>query len=297
MRMPLTGVVPRTVSTPPGPVVNIAHRGASAYAPENTLAAIRKAIGRDADLVELDVQRTRDGALVLVHDTTLTRTTNVQRVFPHRGPWLVGDFTYAEIQQLDAGSWKSSDYAGEKIPTLTEAIAALRPSRVGLLLELKAPALYPGIVPEVVAALQATPGYVEAATAAERLVVESFDHEAINDHKTLEPSVPVGLLGNPPRTELDGLATWVHQVNPRHWSVDTSYVAAVQQAGMSCHVWTVNHVTAMRRALRMGVDGVITDRPDVLQRLVNGHQRGAAAEAASGRTSAPRTRWTDDTVR
>ena len=74
-------------------VLTIAHRGASADAPENTLAAVRRAVAVGADLVEVDVQRTRDGALVLMHDTTLTRTTDVRRVFPHRAPWRVADFT------------------------------------------------------------------------------------------------------------------------------------------------------------------------------------------------------------
>ncbi len=254
-------------------VVNVAHRGASAYAPENTLAAVRKAIGRDSDLVEVDVHRSRDGALVLLHDTTLTRTTNVREIFPDRAPWLVGDFTLAEIRRLDAGSWKWPADAGEKVPTLAEAIDVLHPSRAGLLLELKAVALYPGIVAEVAAALRERPGYLESATRAGRLVVQSFDHEAMLDHKALEPAVPVGLLGSPARERLPVLATWADYVNPGMWSADASYVAAVHRHRMGCLVWTVNRASAMRRALHMGVDGVITNRPDVLQRVIEAQSR------------------------
>ena len=251
-------------------VLNVAHRGASAAAPENTLAAIRKAIGRGSDLIELDVQRTRDGALVLLHDTTLTRTTNVREVFPRRAPWRVRDFTYTEILRLDAGSRWSSPYAGETIPTLEQAIEVLQQSRSGLLLELKATAQYPGIVPEVAAALRATPGYLDSAIEARRLFVESFDVASMHELKVLAPSVPVGLLGTPARGRLSALATWADQINPRYWSVDASYVAAVHEHGMDCLVWTVNRASAMRRALQMGVDGIITDRPDRLHEVLDG---------------------------
>ena len=105
----------------PTPLV-VAHRGASADAPENTLSAVRAALVRDSDLVEVDVQRSKDGALVLMHDTTLSRTTNARNLFPTRGPWLVGQFTYAELSRLDAGSWKGPQFAGETIPTLEQLI-------------------------------------------------------------------------------------------------------------------------------------------------------------------------------
>ena len=257
-------------------VLNVAHRGASAYAPENTLAAVREGVARDGDLIELDVQRSRDGALVLIHDTHLARTTNAQEMFPHRAPWNVGDFSYEEMQRLDAGSWKSPGFAGEKIPTLSQAIELVRSTRAGLLLELKVPARYPGIEAEVVAAMHRFPGYVESAVAERRLVVQSFDYAAMNRHKALEPDVPVGLLGKPTPGELRELALWADQVNPNHFAVDAAYVAQVHRLGMDCLVWTVNRVMAMRRVLDMGVDGIITNRPDVLQRVLTGRMRAAA---------------------
>jgi glycerophosphoryl diester phosphodiesterase len=89
------------------PPTTVAHRGASAYAPENTLAAVDKADALGIEWVENDVQRTKDGELVIMHDTTLDRTTNVEKVFPRRSPWKVSDFTAAEIRKLDAVSWFS----------------------------------------------------------------------------------------------------------------------------------------------------------------------------------------------
>jgi len=94
----------------------IAHRGSSGAAPENTLAAVRLAIRHDSDVVENDIQRTRDGELVIIHDTTLDRTTDVEQVFPARAPWNVGDFTLGEIKRLDAGSWFAPRFAGQEVP-------------------------------------------------------------------------------------------------------------------------------------------------------------------------------------
>ena len=113
----------------------VAHRGASAYAPEHTLEAYRLAIEQGADFVEQDLAVTKDGVLVCIHDLTLERTTNVEEVFPTASSrtrpaprrsrrWLVGDFTLAEIKQLDAGSWFDAKFAGARIPTFQEAIDA-----------------------------------------------------------------------------------------------------------------------------------------------------------------------------
>lgn len=270
MRLPLLTASNTTRTDQAPQTLNVAHRGASSQIPENTLAAVRRAIASEADFVELDVQRAKDGALVLVHDTTLTRTTNVQQVFPHRAPWRVSDFTSGELARVESGTWKSPAFSGEPIATLDQAIDVIRHTRSGLLLELKAPDHYPGIVSDVVSTLRDVPGYLDSAVAAGRLVVQSFNVAAMKDHKTQAPSVPVGLLGAPARGNLPALGTWADQVNPSHLTVDKSYVDAVHGAGMRCLVWTVNRRRTMRRALRMGVDGVITDRPDVLARVLAG---------------------------
>ena len=280
VRLPLP-VTDRTTTKHADRVANVAHRGASAEAPENTLAAIRRAVACGADLVEVDVQRSKDGALVLVHDTTLTRTTNAREVYPARGPWRVSDFTYDELMRLEAGSWKSPGFAGEQIPTLTEAIEHVRSSRSGLLLELKAPELYPGIVSDVVSTMRQVPGYLDSAGASGRLVVQSFSFAAMKDHKTQAPTVPVGLLGTPARVNLPALGSWADQVNPSHFSVDKAYVDRVHELGMECFVWTVNRGPAMRRAIRMGVDGVITNRPEYLGRVLTGRTSASGQPACS----------------
>src|SRR5687767_2604514 len=130
--------------------IAIAHRGASAYAPEHTVAAYRLAIAQGADYVEQDLAITRDGLLICLHDDSLERTTNVEEMYPERGlvdpatgrrRWLAADFTWDEIRRLDAGSWFDARFSGERIPSWDEAVAAVG-SDAGLYPELKTPALY-----------------------------------------------------------------------------------------------------------------------------------------------------------
>lgn len=255
-------------------VATIAHRGASSEAPENTLAAVRRAVQLGADMVEVDVQRTSDGVLVLMHDATLTRTTDAALMFPDRGPWSVADFTYAELRLLDAGAWMSPRHAGERVPTLLDVLWLLRETRTGLLLEVKHPDLYPGIVTDVVTTLHAVPGMLDRSLTENRLVVQSFDFAAMKEHKTRAPDVPVGLLGAPPRDHLPALASWADLVNPHHLGFGRGYVREVQDHGMRCVVWTVDGRYAMRRALGLGVDGIITNRPAHLSALRAGRPTG-----------------------
>lgn len=259
-------------------VVNTAHRGAMGHAPENTLAAFRLGVRQGSDLVESDVQRSKDGVLVLMHDTTLTRTTDVEEVFPGRAPWRVADFTYEEIRQLDAGSWFSEEYAGERVPTLAQMVELLRPTRAGILMELKAPALYPGIEQQVAEEFARFPGYVGSAVRAERLVVQSFDWASMRRYHDVQPTVPVGLLGRPDEALLPELSRWADQVNPSFRTFDADYVQAVQELGMQVHTYTVNEPADMHAVLDRGVDGVITNFPDRLERVLE--ERRLARTAA-----------------
>jgi len=132
----------------------VAHRGASAYAPEHTLASYRKAIEMGADFVEQDLAVTKDNVLICLHDASLERTTNIEEVFPNRSTtttiegrtrkaWLANDFTLAEIKQLDAGSWFDPEFKDEKVVTFDEAVALIK-GKAGLFPELKTPEIYAG---------------------------------------------------------------------------------------------------------------------------------------------------------
>jgi glycerophosphoryl diester phosphodiesterase len=247
----------------------IAHRGASAHAPENTLAAARRAVVAGADAIECDVHRTRDGELVVIHDRDLRRTTDAQRVFPGRGPCRVADFTLAELKRLDAGSWFGALFAGEPIPTLREWAAEIGPA-ADLLIEMKRPRdYYPGIELDLAAELRTAPA-LAAAVAQRRVVVQSFDHTWVRRFRELVPDVAVGLLceRSPGADAIERARRYAHHVNPAVGAVDRLTVSRLRDAGLGVSVWTANSHRQMRRALSCHVDGVITDHPDWLKLLV-----------------------------
>jgi len=250
-------------------VVDVAHRGSSGQAPENTLAAVDLALEQHASVVEVDVQRTADGELVIMHDTTLDRTTDVEEVFPDRAPWNVGDFTYEEIQQLDAGSWFAKRYADEPVPTLREVVETVG-SRAGLMIELKSPELYPGIESEVDKELRSVPGYLPSALAADRLIVQSFDHGSMRTYHDLAPEVPIALLfgRRPSAAELDDAAGWARQIHASYRVTDAELVEAVHERGMNMGVYTVNSGQLMREYIDLGVDGITTNYPATLREIV-----------------------------
>lgn len=251
-------------------VIDIAHRGSSGSAPENTVAAADVALQQHASVVEVDVQRSADGELVILHDVTLDRTTNVEEVFPERAPWRVGDFTLAELRTLDAGSWFAEEFTNEPIPTLREVVDALG-NRAGLLLEVKSPALYPGIEADIHQELSSIPGYLSSALASGNLVLQSFDHASMRKFHDLAPEVPIGLLfgTRPTEAELVLASEWADQINPSYRVTDKALVDRVQELGMTISVYTLNSGQLMRQFINMGVDGIITNYPEVLRQILH----------------------------
>ncbi len=246
----------------------IAHRGSSGAAPENTLAAVRLAIRHDSDVVENDIQRTRDGELVIIHDTTLDRTTDVEQVFPARAPWNVGEFTLEEIKRLDAGSWFAPRFAGQEVPTLEEWVNAVG-RKAGMLLEPKSPALYPGIESDLDKELRSLPAF-NRALRDDRVVMQSFDHVWLRQYKDLAPDVPVGLLygTDPTEAEITAAATWAQQINPALGAIDEDTVERIHAHGLEAQVWTVNAGQDMYTAMEWQVDGIITNYPQVLRDII-----------------------------
>lgn len=247
----------------------IAHRGASAYAPENTLPAVTLAHDLGAVWVENDVQRTKDGRLVVIHDTTLSRTTDVEERYPDRAPWNVRDFTLAEIARLDAGSWFDEEFAGERVPTLEQYLELLAETGQKLLLEIKAPQLYPGIEKDTLRVLRAY-GWLEPDRVGTDLVVQSFSAASVKAVHGLAPRVRTGFLGTPKTADLRTYARFSDQINPPHKDITPGYVTAVHQVEgahgdpLEVHTWTVDDWVTARRVVDAGVDGVITNRPDVV---------------------------------
>jgi glycerophosphoryl diester phosphodiesterase len=255
-----------------GPVV-VAHRGASAYAPENTLAAVDKADDLGFSWVENDVQRTKDGVLVVVHDATLTRTTDVEKVYPDRAPWRVADFTAKEISRLDAGSWFGRRYAGARVPTLKQYMNRISRNHQKLVLEIKNPELYPGIERQTLRVLS-NEGWLDPGHLRSRLIVQSFSPDSVRTVHDLRPGVKTALLGTPSVANLPAYSRFADQINSSHSTISTGYVAAVHAFDgphgkpLEILTWTVDDARTARRVAGYDVDGVITNRPDVVRRAL-----------------------------
>ncbi|MEV3873564.1 glycerophosphodiester phosphodiesterase family protein [Streptomyces sp. NPDC049906] len=263
-------------------VTVIAHRGASAQAPENTLAAVDRADALGVDWVENDVQRTRDGVLVVIHDTDLKRTTDAEEVFPDRAPWKVADFTAEEIARLDAGSWKGKAHAGARVPTLRGYLRRVDANGQKLLLELKSPKSYPGVEEDLLELL-AEERWLDQRHLRDRLVVQSFDADALRTLHGARPDLRTGFLGAPSPAALPWYAQFTDQINPKSSTVSAAYVATVQALGgphgrrLEVNVWTVDEPEEVRRAVRKGVDGIITNAPDVVRETLDGRKPFAVA--------------------
>ncbi|MFD0168886.1 glycerophosphodiester phosphodiesterase [Streptomyces decoyicus] len=250
--------------------VTVAHRGASSYAPENTLASIDAAERLGFEWVENDVQRTKDGELVILHDNSLARTTDVEQVFPGRSPWNVSDFTLNEIEKLDAGSWFGPKFRGERVPTLEDYMDEVENNDQSLLMELKSPELYPGIELQTLTELRRA-GWLDKKHVKRRLIIQSFNADAIKTVHTLRPDIKTGFLGNPSVADLPKFAKYCDQINPVHTAVTPEYVAAVHglkgphRRTLDLYTWTVDDPAIAVKVAGLGVDGIITNKPDVVR--------------------------------
>lgn len=230
------------------------HRGDRSTAPENTLAALERAIDSPLEFVETDVARSSDGVPVLFHDRTLGRTTD------GRGP--LAEKSLAELKKLDAGSWYSSAFAGERIPTLDEFLAVLAPSGKKALLELKG---YWSVDD-----LAAVTDLLTAYDLGERVIFMSFNLGSLSSAAELAPgtprvaivrSLPDDVVGFARSFRVIGVVTPAQAVEDRPDVVD-----AMHAAGLGVMVYTLNSTETWEQARALGVDGIITDKPSSLDK-------------------------------
>ncbi|MBI2952240.1 glycerophosphodiester phosphodiesterase [bacterium] len=240
--------------------LSIAHRGASGMAPENTLAAVERALDLGVDLVEIDVHATRDGHLVVLHDATVDRTTD--------GYGAVRDMTLAEARRLSAGRWFAPSFAGERVPTLEEVLELTR-RRVPLLIEVKPR----GISERVIEAIRDL-------RAMEDVILQSFHPASVKEVRELERRIPAALLvGRMPvgHTRWRGrslvkkaLQVGANALALSYLAVTPSLADEVHRRAVSLWVWTVDEEIAMQKMIQVGADGVITNHPERLHRLLTG---------------------------
>ncbi|GGD89730.1 glycerophosphodiester phosphodiesterase [Paenibacillus nasutitermitis] len=237
-----------------GPLI-VAHRGASGNAPENTMAAFELAARLGADYIEFDVQLSKDGELVVIHDRKVDRTT------AYKG--FVRDYTLQELQAMDAGSFYDKDYAEETIHSFDEVMNRFA-GRLGILIEIKDPELYPGIEEKLAEKLRRYEGMANGRglKANEGIMVQSFDFESMRHMHDLLPGVPVAVLVHKDQhplsdKKLDDLASYVTYINYNQKLLDEQMVWSIHGRNMKVMAWTIKKGRDMKRMKRLRVDGVI----------------------------------------
>jgi glycerophosphoryl diester phosphodiesterase len=239
-------------------VWNIAHRGAAGHAPENTLAAYRLAVKMGAKFIETDLQATRDTWIVAMHDPTVNRTTN--------GRGHISKMTLAEVRALAAGVWfvgaPGRAFAGERVPTLEEILAFAREADVSFYLELK--------TSESWTMERSLAGALSASGELARATVISFDPAVLLSLRRIEPMAMTGLLVE--RAGLDSIQQAVsvgaRQLLLRINKSNPELVMAARRADLKLVAWTVNDPGEMRALINGGVDGIISDFPDRLAKVL-----------------------------
>jgi glycerophosphoryl diester phosphodiesterase len=240
------------------PVLVIAHRGASAAAPENTMAAFRLGADLGADFVELDVQESADGEVVVVHDSDLMKAGG--------SPLKIWQAPAAALRAVDIGSRKGPQFADERVPTLAEVFKQLK-GRVRVVVELKSYGHAQRLEERVVE-------IVEAAGVADDTIFMSLDHGMVRRLKELRPAWRVGVLvakavGDATALDADFLAVQASMAT-------RAFVRRAHRAGRDVYVWTVNDPAWMFASMANGVDGLITDVPDVARNVIE--RRGAMSD-------------------
>jgi len=231
-------------------VLAIAHRGASGYAPENTLAAYRRAVAQGVAFIETDLHLTRDAHFIALHDETVERTTN--------GQGAVHQMTLAELRRLDAGSWFASEFMSERIPTLEEILEFAKKNDVVFYLELKPNGFWGG-EHALISALRSSNEIA-------RSVVISFDPAILASLRKIEPTLMTGLLydGSSEKPFDKALEIGARQLVARGDLISPNLLQQAHKQDLQVVCWTVNSPAHMRMLAAAGVDGIMTDYPDRL---------------------------------
>jgi len=226
----------------------VSHRGAAAAAPENTLAGIAAGLEYGAPFIEIDVQRTKDGVIVLMHDKTVDRTTD--------GTGSVGELDYEYLRRLDAGSYFGVEFTSEGVPALDAALSAIKERPATLVIEVKQPGKYPGIASDIA-------GLIKMHGAQDRVIVISFDVAWVREFRSLAPGVTLGALYiypflSPPREVEFVNIFWPSIV------LDPTLVWRMKKRGNKVWAWNIDNKMIADFLVWAGVDGITLDRPWLL---------------------------------
>ncbi|MBO0996764.1 glycerophosphodiester phosphodiesterase [Bacillus sp. SD075] len=258
-------------------IVNIAHRGASGYAPEHTIPAYQLGEQMKGDYIEIDLQMTKDGRLIAMHDEKVDRTTN--------GTGLVKDLTLAEIKKLDAGTWFNEKnpqlakkvYEGLTVPTLEEVFKKFG-KQANYYIETKSPDVYPGMEEELLQVLEEYK-MVDSKGRTKNVLIQSFSKESLMKIHDMNPKLPLVQLFSYKNQaaisdeELDSIKEYAMGVGPNFNKVDGQYVKMVRSHDLQFHPYTVNERADMKKALEWGATGLFTNYPDVFNGVLREYKR------------------------
>lgn len=271
---PSIQVIVKEIIDPADKVYTIAHRGASGYAPENTLPAFQLAIDMKADSIELDIQLTRDHVPVVIHDESVNRTTN--------GKGYVRNMTLEQIKQLDAGSWFNKaypmfardTYAGISIPTLDEVFDTFG-KNISYILEIKEPASNINIE-------SVLNDYIKKYNVENVVAIHSFSGTSLRKFHAINPDIPLYQLvwndysaARVSAAYLEDVKTYAVGISPNFQGTTAAYVAQVKNAGLKVMPYTVNYQVNMDKAYLWGVDGVYTNFPDRFLEVIETNRNNA----------------------
>lgn len=233
-----------------------AHRGASGYAPENTLAAFQKAVDLDADGVELDIQLTKDDQIVVIHDETIDRTSD--------GKGWVKDYTLEELRAFNYNRTKP-EYKHADIPTMREVFELLKPAGLFINIEIKTGVVFYEKIEEKILALTKEMGMED------RVCYSSFNHYTVTRIHELKPDAEVGFLyaDGPIDMPSYGVKHGVNALHPALYNLQyDGFVKECKEKGLKLNVWTVNERPYMEMCCQYGVDAIITNYPDIAKEVV-----------------------------
>lgn len=257
---------------PADKVYTIAHRGASGYAPENTIPAFELAIDMETDYIELDIQLTKDRVPVVIHDETINRTTN--------GTGYVKNFTLEKLSNLDAGSWFNEQYpmfardqyAGLRIPTLEEVFERFG-KEVDYMIEIKEPALNPNI--ETILNEQ-----IVKYNLSDHVSIHSFSESSLRKFHSINTEIPLYQIVwynipvyKVPESFINRVKSYAVGISPNFQRINSSYVAQVKNSGLKVFPYTVNYQVNMDKAVIWGVDGVHTNFPDRFNEVIKNNKK------------------------
>lgn len=249
----------------------IAHRGASAYAPEHTILAYKKAVELGADYIEIDLQMTKDGHLVAMHDDTVDRTTN--------GEGKVSDYTLVELKKLDAGSWfnkanpsqASPDFEGLTIPTLREIFTEFGQD-VNYYIETKHPDQYTNMEKKLLSLLDEF-GLLDETVEDGKVLIQSFSEKSLRTIHEMEPSLSLVQLQTQKEAKkatkktFKKISEYAVAVGPNYKAIDEDYVKKATDAGLHVHPFTVDDPHKIEELANWGVAGVFTNYTDIYEKL------------------------------